>query len=270
MLGSKDVPEWNSLCVRAIQLANGISGASKGRFLGRSRLAKFIMATCAALPLMGMAGLNEQDYMPDVIQRLDRAKSALESGQLSIALANTRVILHDQGLKVYMDLSATPENQVNDCKNASAKALKFWNETLDNSCPLTFVDRADQADVKIVFQQSVTLDGVQVGGYCENARSVSVRSNGEADAVYSGTIFARFTQPNGRPMSYAHLVNVVTHEFGHVFGLSDTADQSHLMGPLNLGKPKSELNAEEVEAIRRLRTMAFDIQRNVLAKAKGL
>lgn len=220
------------------------------------------------MPAYGITGLNEQDYMPDVVQHLDRAKTAMDSGQFSLALAHTRVVLHDQGLKVYIDTSGTPADQVSDCRKAAEKALSFWNTTLDNSAPLTQVDQASAADVKIVFEPEVILEGVQVGGFCANTRSVTGRTNGDATGVFTATIHARFLQPNGRKMSYGCLVNVVTHEFGHVFGLNDTTETGHLMGPLNLGHPRSELNAEEVEAIHRLRATAFDIQRNVLAKLK--
>lgn len=217
----------------------------------------------------GLSGLGEREFLPDVIQYVDRAKSSMDTGQYGLAMAYSHVVLHDEGLRVYVDFSAAPANQQGDCKASVDKALKFWNDTLSSPDALKLVDLPEQADVKVVFQPSVTLQGVQVGGYCSQTRSISTDGRGGGTGSYSATIFARFTQPNGRAMTGALLQNVVTHEFGHVFGLNDCNEGGHLMGPLNVKSPRFELNAEELESVRRLRQMAFDIQRNVLARSKG-
>ena len=217
-----------------------------------------------------MAGpvLEEKDYLPDVLQHLDQARLALESGQTSIALAHTRIVLHDQGLNVYFDTSSAPSQIAGDCRTAGEEAVKYWNEALGEGS-LKIVDNASEAQVTVQFTPEVLLKGVQVGGFCSQSRSVTSGTTGEAVADYEAVIHARTNWPGGRALSRDYLRNIVTHEVGHIYGLNDCADANHMMGPLSATKTKFELHPDEFEALRRLRLTAFETQRNILAKAKG-
>jgi predicted Zn-dependent protease len=215
-------------------------------------------------PTFARADLEQAHYLRGVMHHLERAKQTLESGQLSAAMAHSRMVLHDQGLRVHIDFSEVPEGQKNDCE----RSIQYWNDTL-GSGSLNLVDTAQAAEVQIVFNREVKLEGVQVGGYCSQTRSITVTSSGDATANYSATIQARYQLPGGKSLNEDCLTNIVTHEIGHVYGLNDCTDRGHLMSALNPSKPKSELDGDEMEALKQLRLTAFGIQRQIQAKSKG-
>lgn len=234
----------------------------------RGALANFIALALVASSAYAITRLDETKYLPGVIHHLDQAKASLDEGQTSLSLAHSEIILHEQGLSVYVDLSETPDELKVACRNAATRALKYWNDTLGANS-LIETDSPEQAKVRISFTKEVELRGRQVGGYCSQSRGITVSGSGEATAEYSAAIFARFNLPNGPVLNEDCLVNIVTHELGHVYGLRDCSDPEYLMSPLNPSKPKFELHADELEALRQLRLTVFEIQRSVLAKIKG-
>lgn len=236
--------------------------------MGIGVLSRIALAGALIWPASVGATLREQNYLPSVLQHVEKARMAAESGQGSVALAHARMVLHDQGLGVYIDLSETPSQLQDSCRTAAEKAVQFWDQTLGGDS-LTIVDTPSAAQVRILFQREVSLRGTQVGGYCAQSRSVTVSGTGEADTSYNATIYARYQLPNGTMLNDACLLNVVTHEFGHVYGLSDCADSSRLMSALNPSKPKFELHADELEALRALRLRTFQIQRSIVSAIKG-
>ncbi|MBC8064920.1 MAG: hypothetical protein H7Y17_08830 [Chlorobia bacterium] len=248
------------------RLSKALSG--RARILRWGALARLTVAAIAICPSFASADLDEHNYLPSVLNHLQKAKSALESGQDGLAVAHSRMILHDQGIRVFIDLSETPSSLQESCRKAALKAVETWNETL-GAGSLNLVDTAGAAEARIVFSKEVLLRGVQVGGYCAQSRSVSFSTNGSAVGTYSATIYSRYQLPSGQLLSDDCLVNVVTHEIGHMYGLNDCADSSHLMGALNPSKPKTDLQADELEALRQLRLMAFEIQRTIDARSKG-
>jgi hypothetical protein len=251
-----------------LRSAFSLSGLRGEKRLGIGVLSRIAFAGALIWPASVGATLREQNYLPSVLQHVERARVAAESGQNSIAMAHARMVLHDQGLRVYIDLSKTPDQLQGSCRTAAEKAVQFWNQTLGSQA-LTVVDTPSSAQVRILFQRDVTLKGTQVGGYCAQNRTVTINGTGEAETTYNATIYARYQLPNGTTLNDACLLNVVTHEFGHVYGLSDCADSSRMMGALNPSKPKFELHADEVEALRELRLTTFRIQRSASTEPKG-
>jgi len=229
---------------------------------------KIALATLMVFPTYARADLEQAHYLRVVLHHLEQAKVTLESGQLSAAMAHSRMVLHDQGLRVYVDFSEVPEAQKNDCQNAAARAIQYWNSTL-GSGSLNVVDNAGAAEVRIVFYREVKLEGVQVGGYCTQSRSITMTSAGDATPNYSATIQARYQLPGGKNLNEDCLTNIVTHELGHVYGLNDCTDRGHLMSALNPSKPRSDLDGDEMEALKQLRLTVFEIQRQIQAKSKG-
>jgi len=236
--------------------------------LVRNRLAYSLIACLASVPALANPILNESDYLSDVLQHLDRAKMALESGQTSLALAHTRIVLHDQGLNIYFDLSNVAESQKEDCLKAASESVRYWNSVLGEGSLRTVQNESD-AQVRIDFREEVVLQNVQVGGYCSQSRAVTSSPEGEAIDEYRATILARTKWPGGRNLSGDYLRNIVTHEMGHLYGLSDCAEPGHLMSPLNPTKTKFDLHPEELEALKQLRLTAFETQRSIQAKSKG-
>lgn len=245
------------------------SAVSRGRTnLRWGAPARLIIAAIAVWPSFASADLDEHKYLPSVLAHLQKAKSAVESGQDGLAIVHSRMILHDQGIRVFIDLSETPLLLQEPCRKAALRAVESWNETL-GAGSLNLVDTAEAAEARIVFSREVVLRGVQVGGYCAQSRAITFNVSEGATGSYSATIYSRYQLPNGQLLSEESLVNVVTHEIGHMYGLNDCADSGHLMGALNPSKPKTDLQADELEALRQLRLMAFEIQRTIDARSKG-
>lgn len=211
--------------------------------------------------------LITSSYLPGALHQLEQAKQAMEEGNVAMAQAYARLVLHDQGLKVFIDLSEAPASLRSEAESASMEAIDYWNATVGASS-LSLVQSANEAQVQIVFRREVILRGVQVGGYCSQSRSVTANGPGEATSEYFATIFARYEMPGGRRLSALSLKNIVAHEIGHVYGLNDCADRDHLMSALDPSKPKFDLHADEMTALRNLRLTTFGIQRAALTRVR--
>jgi hypothetical protein len=96
-----------------------------------------------------------------------------------------------------------------------------------------------------------------------------VNSSGEATSEYFATIYARFEMPGGRHLNADSLQNIVAHEIGHVYGLNDCTDPGHLMSALNPSRPKFDLHADEMTALRNLRLTTFGIQRTAWVRTRA-
>jgi predicted Zn-dependent protease len=211
--------------------------------------------------------LDASSYLPGAMHQLEQARIAMDEGNLAMAQAYARLVMHDQGLKVFVDLSEAPESLVEDASRAAQGAIEYWNSTIGGGS-LTVVETAAEAQVKIVYRREVILRGVQVGGYCSQSRSVTANGTGEATSEYYATIFARYDMPGGRRLSAASLQNIVAHEIGHVYGLNDCTEPGHLMSALDPSNPKFDLHADEMTALRNLRLTTFGIQRAAWARAR--
>ena len=203
-------------------------------------------------------------YLPGAMHHLDQSRIQFESGNLGESVAHSRLILHDQGLKVFVEHEVASKSQ----EKSAERAIAFWNEVL-GSGSLERTDRAESADVTIVYQAEVNIGGTPVGGYCSQSRFVGRGESGEAKPEYRATIVARTRMPNGQELNEDCLVNIVAHEIGHVYGLNDCTDPGHLMSALNPSRPKFSLQSDELEALQRFRLTAFEILRSAEAEAKG-
>jgi predicted Zn-dependent protease len=229
---------------------------------------KIVFAVIAFSSPVPRANLQAENYLRGAVHHLERAQETLESGQFELASAHATLVLHDQGLRVHVDFSQATGIQQSEAKAAVETSIRYWNSTLGFSS-LTQVEDPAQADVRVVFQREVVLRGVQVGGYCSQSRSVSYDTAGNAASQYSATIFARLALPGGKALDENCLTNIVAHEFGHVYGLSDNAKGGHLMSPLSPSSPRFDLEPDELEALRALRLTAFEIRHAVMARAKA-
>jgi predicted Zn-dependent protease len=211
--------------------------------------------------------LETSRYLPGALYQLEQAKVAAEEGNVAVAQAYTRLVLHDQGLKVFVDLNEAPSSLQEEAKAAAREAVDYWNETIGEGA-LTLVESEPEAQVRIVYRREVTLRGIQVGGYCSQSRGVAINASGEASSEYFATIFARYELPGGKRLNGASLKNIVAHEIGHIYGLNDCTEPDHLMSALNPAKPKFDLHADEMTALRNLRLTSFGIQRSALMRSR--
>jgi hypothetical protein len=227
-----------------------------------------LAASLASSAPTNRAILEDSRYLPGTLYHYAQAQEMLEAGQVGMAAAHSRLVLHDQGLKVFVDFSRTPEGLRSTGQRTVEKAVDYWNQTLGSQA-LQLVETPSDAQVTVMFASDVVLQGVRVGGYCSQSRGVTIGASGEPAAQYSATILARFQLPGGRRLSDDCLLNVVTHEFGHVFGLNDCTEPGHLMSPLNLSRPRTDLHPDELEALGALRLTTLAMQRSMLYRAFG-
>lgn len=213
--------------------------------------------------------LNEADYLPGVNHHAERARTAMDQGQWEVASAHTELLLHSQGLRVFVDTSQMPVSLTEIGKAASARAVEYWNGVVGPKS-LTLVDTPAAADLTIQFNKEIVLRGIQVGGYASQSRSVTVGGDGSASPDYQATIYARYQLPNGNLLNEAAMLNVVAHEIGHIYGLNDSTEGSHLMSPLNPNRTKLELHPDELEALKNLRLTLFEMQRDIAAKSRAV
>lgn len=229
---------------------------------------QLLVASFSSSAPASRAILEDSRYLPGILYHYAQAQEMLEAGQVGMAAAHSRLVLHDQGLKVYVDFSRTPESLRDTGQRTVEKAVDYWNSTLGTQT-LQLVETPSDAQVTVVFASDVVLQGVRVGGYCSQSRGVTIGASGEPSAQYSATILARFQLPGGRRLNDECLLNVVTHEFGHVFGLNDCTEPGHLMSPLNLSRPRTELHPDEIEALGALRLTTLALQRSAFYRSFG-
>jgi len=231
------------------------------------RRALFVLVACAGvLPAVAFRSFDRRVYLPEVLDHIERARS-LDASQAELASAHAKVILHDEGLKVFVDYSQVPSGQLADCQSAVNDAIQYWNGVVGPNA-LTVQDSAAGSDVRLDFRPDVRLNGIQVGGYCSQSWGVSSSGTDGASHSYNASISARLAWPGGRAMSRDYLRNIVTHEFGHVYGLNDSPDAGRLMSPLSATKPRFDLDTDEAEALKEIRLTAFSLERDTEARAK--
>jgi len=200
-------------------------------------------------------------YLPGALYHLEQSKALMEAGDYQMSTAHSRMVLHDQGLQVFV---SDDDNKM--YRKAAEKAVSFWNETLGEGA-LVITENRDEAKVSIIFEREVTLNGTPVGGYCAQSRSIGYDDQGQPTPLYRATIMTR-TMVGRHKLNEACLVNIIAHEIGHVYGLNDCTDQGHLMSALNLRRPKFELDDDELEALQQFRLTAFEILRSTEAAPK--
>jgi hypothetical protein len=230
-------------------------------------LAPLLIIALTATTTSARKNFDYQLYLPGTVSQLDKSRQAFDEGNLDLALAHSKLVLHDEPMQVFVDYGMAGNRDRNRMSKAVDKALKFWNDTLGFEA-LTRTEDSYAARVQVVFTPEVDFQGVPVGGYCSQSRGITPESNGQYRPDYSATIYAR-TKYGGRSFNEDCLVNIVAHEIGHIYGLSDCADPGHLMSGLNPSRPKFELQADELEALQSLRLTALEIQRSIESREKG-
>jgi hypothetical protein len=176
-------------------------------------------------------------------------------GEISRAKATLGCLLMPAGLTI--GLQGDP-----DMRAALRRGIEVWTERL-RSVPFVLASRA-RPDLKVVFVRKIQSGG-EVQGEVRCQRQVHWGSFGAQYRV-KGTIYV-CNQVNGRPISRTEAASVIEHELGHVLGLDDDTDPSHLMGPFVEGSPVDGPAPEEVSMVQSFRAALRDVLRQIEARS---
>lgn len=162
-------------------------------------------------------------------EHLSTALVEMAFGDPAMAKEHAGVAALPERLTVYFDASQLDWGRGGEMTAWAREALEFWN----NSGTARFEEVSYRGSADIVVQFSDRVHG-SVGvyaGYATSRRSASYGAGGLSTSL-SANVEISNRAPGGRLTNREQVRKAVAHEFGHVLGLEDTKNSSHLMGPV--------------------------------------
>jgi hypothetical protein len=184
----------------------------------------------------------------DVKNAIEKADTALGTGERQLALALYEGSLYPDGIKLAVDDSTvTSDSQF----RGVSQALDIWRAELQGDFPVELVYDVKQADVVVKFVDTIDDRGTDTLGLIKLQKSFRW-SSVKREITYRGTISIVRSAPGGR-LTQAEVRDVAMHEIGHLLGLADTSRHGVLMGPLERGKPLNKPTQQETEDVKAIR-----------------
>ncbi len=190
------------------------------------------------------------------------ARQCASAGELDKALAHTLVVNPAHLIRVRVDCPLPPAQQ-GIYRNAVAGAFYMWEDAM--GAKLFRITETATPDVVIHFQPDVVNRGSEVAGHIDWKRGVTPAG----DPILSATIQIRMQRGNGVPMSFEQLRGCLSHELGHVLGLSDSDSVGDVMGAMNFANPAEAIRPEEVANLISLRNEALSLRVSLAARKQA-
>lgn len=211
---------------------------------------------CAVF-LFGSAALAssapwENRVLPKMVQNLNAARTAAETGQWSKAGALVELV-KIQEINVEIPYHASPLQ-----RTAIAEAAGMWEKALDGTVHFRLVNPG-QGQVSIRFSDTVSYGGAHSMARATWSRQLLNYGWGTYGSQTTASIEVR-TRLNGTACSLPVLRHALAHELGHVLGLDDSRTLGDIMGPqMNERAPESP-TFEETSALLELRGKAYEVE----------
>lgn len=178
---------------------------------------------------------------------LKRALLDAQNGQPRAALARLESILPTKPLSVGIAYETIPSGGrgfVDGVKQAVAEWAKHLPEPA-----FTFVD-SDRSDITVRFVESVP-GKEELQGFIEARYEYNWTESSHSCRV-SASLYVS-SRCERRLLTQSEVAQIVTHELGHILGLSDSNEARRLMGPFNPAEPCLTPTTEELVAVRKFR-----------------
>lgn len=214
--------------------------------------------TCWVFAYALVASAYAGAHLPEMERFLSYGRRSIEAGHIEAARAATDVILLDE---VRYSLGDGPS----EAKEVLAEAMREWELATDGEIRFVEVPK-HEAQITIGWMNDLRFRSMEAGGVARWQRSV--RWDGDVmKGQVSATIDLRLRAPSGRKLNRDQLMQCALHELGHVLGLADSTSRGEAMGPLDLRRPITRLSAGDIEALRVLRSQAWEL-RDVVAQVE--
>ena len=222
-------------------------------------IALVALALLGASPTRYRAGINAT-----VANHLEYAGQAVRDGRSGEAGGYAQALLIGEEIPYALAIDVDSEPQREDALKAVDAASATWRKMLGDSVLIRPVKDGETPKLIIHFSPEVEIEGRAISGYIRWRRDVR-RTGAGWEGMFEGEIFAR-TQYKGRAMSVDAMRCCLGHEMGHMFGLPDAngkdgEGREAIMGPLNIARPVTQPNGNEVETVRNIRQDATEIAR---------
>lgn len=202
-----------------------------------------------ALSGLGLAASTDPSYLVSEQAQscLKRAQLDAQSGQPRAALARLESILLTKPLSVgvaYETIPSGGKGFVDGVKQAVAEWAKHLPEPT-----FTFVD-SDRSDITVRFVESVP-GKEDLQGFIEARYEYNWTESSHSCRI-SASLYVS-SKCERRLLTKSEVAQIVTHELGHLLGLSDSNEERRLMGPFNPAEPCLSPTTEELSAVRQFR-----------------
>lgn len=170
-----------------------------------------------------------------------------KEGQPRAALARLESILLSKPVTIGVSYQTLPSGARGFVEGVK-QAVDEWGKHLPNS-PFRFTD-SDRSDVVVRFVEKVP-ENDELQGYIE-ARYEYNWSESSHDCRVTASLYVA-SRCERRLLTQSEVAQIVTHELGHLLGLSDSTEPRRLMGPFNPAEPCLSPTPAELAAIVQFR-----------------
>lgn len=185
--------------------------------------------------------------LPDVADQLSLAKADQDRGNALASAAHAKQILIGDRIRYQINFSSIPAGERELCARALNQALAEWDSRTTGSVQFVRTDELAPHQIIVKFEPAVTVSHEPVAGYTCWKRTAE---------PYNATVEIRVHDLKGRLLSFEAIRQICAHEFGHVLGLDDSAQEGDVMGPLNIAHPVNGPTEKEALRVKNLRDEA--------------
>lgn len=191
---------------------------------------------------------------------LEVATKEFAAGNYRKAAALAKLVAPPEKIKIFFDYKSLKTDELEMARKVVPLVLTTWNDGLGRTA-LIETD-INNAHVYVRFQKQALVGHQNCAGFAEVHRRTRISENG-IEFELQATIVISTQFRNKVKMSEGQFAKTLSHEIGHVLGLCDVHDPSHLMGPIPATNAEFKPTERELQAVEELSIRSKNILESI-------